>query len=201
MDASTVGLHDALEDGEAEAAAGRTRRVERLEELRGVPRRQAFAFVVDGDAHLAVAGLQVHADGASRRRGLDGVPEDVEERLQDFDQRVAGKIGDALALEETFSPAALAGPLVAMQATDTGVLGVYRLGDGSLRVDMQISAPVAWSSRSVAECEALVDGRVVEMTRQGRKLPRPQHDTVIQKGDLVTLDVPAENVARVRPQR
>lgn len=88
-----------------------------------------------------------------------------------------------------------------MQATDTGVLGVYRLGDGSLRVDMQISAPVAWSSRSVAECEALVDGRVVEMTRQGRKLPRPQHDTVIQKGDLVTLDVPAENVARVRPQR
>lgn len=69
------------------------------------------------------------------------------------------------------------------------------------RVRSTYAPPVAWSSRSVAECEALVDGRVVEMTRQGRKLPRPQHDTVIQKGDLVTLDVPAENVARVRPQR
>lgn len=114
-----------------------------------------------------------------------------------FDQRVAGKIGAALDFDETFSTAALAGPLVALQAVEEGVVGVYRVADGSLRVDVEIAAPRSWHGRSVEACEDEIDGRVVRVTR-AEKFIRPRHDVCLAEGDLLLLDLPAKALARLR---
>ncbi|HSO38331.1 MAG TPA: NAD-binding protein [Labilithrix sp.] len=116
-----------------------------------------------------------------------------------FDQRVAEKVGTALDIDETFSTSALAGPLVALQATEPGVRGVHRLEDGSLRVGMEVPAPVGWHGRTAAECEDVIDGRIVGVRRAGKgPLVRPRHDTPIAKGDVVTLDLPAENLGKLK---
>lgn len=114
-----------------------------------------------------------------------------------FDQRVAGKIGTALHFDETFSTAALAGPLVALQAIEEGVVGVYRVGVSGLRVDVELMAPGDWVDRKIEAFEDSVDGRVVRLVRGGVYL-RPRHDTVIEEGDLLTLDVAAEGLSRLR---
>lgn len=111
-----------------------------------------------------------------------------------FDQRVAHKMRSALDLDETFSTSALAGPLVALQATAPGVRGVYRLEDGSLRADMEVPVPPGWTGRTVAECEDAVDARVVGIRKRGGEFRRARHDVVLTEGDVVTLDLPAEHV-------
>ena len=115
-----------------------------------------------------------------------------------FDQRVAHKMRTALDLDETFSTSALAGPLVALQATAPGVRGVYRLEDGSLRADMEVPAPKGWTGRTVAECEDALDARVVGIRKQGGPFRRARHDVVLAEGDVITLDVPAEHVHELR---
>jgi Trk K+ transport system NAD-binding subunit len=116
-----------------------------------------------------------------------------------FDQRVAEKVGTALDIDETFSTSALAGPLVALQATEPGVRGAHRLDDGTLRVGMEVPAPAGWHGRTAAECEDLIDGRIVGVRRAGKgALVRPRHDTPIAKGDVVTLDLPAENLGKLK---
>jgi voltage-gated potassium channel len=154
----------------------------------GIRRARAVVCATDDD----LTNLEVAIDAKRENPAIRVV-------LRVFDQRVAGKIGAALALDETFSSAALAGPLVALQAMEKGVLAVYRLEDGSLRADMQVEAPPRWVGRTVEECEDAVDGRVVCIRRAGTGLLRARHDTRIETGDLLHLDVPAENVAQRRP--
>ncbi|MBX3187046.1 MAG: TrkA family potassium uptake protein [Labilithrix sp.] len=153
----------------------------------GIARARAVVCATDDD----LTNLEVAIDAKRENPQIRVV-------MRVFDQRVAGKIGSALALEETFSPAALAGPLVALQALANGVLGVYRVANGELRVDMEISAPKAWWGKTVAECEDAIDGRIVGLAKGERALKRPRHDTAIANGDLITLDVPATSVARLR---
>lgn len=116
-----------------------------------------------------------------------------------FDQRVAEKLRAALDVDETFSTSALSGPLVAVQATEPGVRSVYRLEDGSLRVGMDVPAPKAWWGRTIASCEDSIDGRVISIrTNDGGTSARARHDTKVSEGDILTLDLPAESVAKVR---
>lgn len=115
-----------------------------------------------------------------------------------FDQRIAGKMRSALDVDETFSTSALSGPLVALQATEPGVRGVYIIEDGSMRVDMELSAPASWWGRTVMVCEDAIDGRVIGVRKPGGKLERPRHDTKVVEGDIVTLDLPAESLAKLR---
>lgn len=152
----------------------------------GIRRARAVVCATDDD----LTNLEVAID--ARREN----PE-IRVVMRIFDQRVAGKIGAALDLDETFSTAALAGPLVALQAIEDGVRGVYRLGDGTMRVDMEVPAPKEWWGRVVSECEDSIDGRVVCLRRDGEAI-RPRHDTKIQKGDVLTLDLPASRVAQMK---
>lgn len=115
-----------------------------------------------------------------------------------FDQRVAEKMRSALDVDETFSTSALSGPLVALQATEPGVRSVYRLEDGTLRVGMELPAPSAWRGKSVADCEDLIDGRVVSIKKAHGAYGRARHDAKVAEGDVVTLDLPASSVAKVR---
>jgi voltage-gated potassium channel len=114
-----------------------------------------------------------------------------------FDQRVAEKMRSALDVDETFSTSALSGPLVALQATEPGVRGCYRLDDGSLRVGMEVPTPKGWVGKTVAACEDIVDGRIVGI-KMGGRFGRAKHDIKLADGDVLTLDLPAANVAKIR---
>lgn len=115
-----------------------------------------------------------------------------------FDQRVAHKMRSALDLDETFSTSALAGPLVALQATAPGVRGVYRLEDGTLRADMEIDVPRSWHGRTVADCEDSLDARIIGIRKKGAGFARARHDAMLGEGDVVTLDLPATQVAAIK---
>lgn len=151
----------------------------------GIRKAKAVVCATDDD----LTNLEVAID--ARRENPD-----IRVVMRMFDQRVAGKMRSALDVDETFSTSALAGPLVALQATEPGVRGVYHLEDGSLRVDMEIPVPAGWRGRSVAACEDAVDGRIVGIRRAGA-FTRARHDTKLEDGDVLTLDVPASNLPKI----
>jgi Trk K+ transport system NAD-binding subunit len=115
-----------------------------------------------------------------------------------FDQRVADKMRAALDVDETFSTSALSGPLVALQANEPGVRSVYRLDDGTLRVGMEVPAPRGWWGKSVIDCEDLIDGRIVGIKKAKGGYGRARYDMKIAEGDIVSIDLPAAGVAKVR---
>lgn len=168
---------------------GDVRRDELLAEA-GIARAKAVVCATDQD----MTNLEVAIDARRENPSIRVV-------MRMFDQRVAGKIGGALRLDETFSTSSLAGPLVALQATEPGVRGAYYLGDGTLRVDMEIAAPSSWWGQSVAHCEDAVDGRLVGLRRGSTPFARARHDARIEEGDIVTLDLPAAHLDRLRQRR
>lgn len=165
---------------------GDARRDELLIEA-GVQRAKAIVCATDDD----LANLEVAIDAKKENPSIRVV-------MRMFDQRVASKMRAVLDIDETFSTSALAGPLAALQATEPGVLGCYRLEDGSLRVDMEVSAPRGWWGRTVAQCEDAIDGRVVGVRRAKKSFTRVRHDTELAEGDIVTLDLPATAVSKLR---
>jgi Trk K+ transport system NAD-binding subunit len=156
----------------------------------GVQHARAIVCATDDD----LANLEVAIDAKKENPKIRVV-------MRMFDQRVAGKMRSALDLDETFSTSALSGPLVALQATEPGVRGVYHLEDGSMRVDMEVPAPASWWGRTVVVCEDAIDGRIIGTRKRGGKLVRPRHDTKVMEGDIVTLDLPAESVAKLRSSK
>jgi Trk K+ transport system NAD-binding subunit len=154
----------------------------------GIRRARTVVCATDDD----LTNLEVAIDAKRENPGIRVV-------MRMFDQRVAEKVGGALDIDQTFSTSALAGPLVALQATEPGVRGVYRLDDGSLRVDIELACPARFSGRTVSEWEDAMDGRVVQLRRgEGGALSRPRHDTVLEAGDRATIDLPAENLEKLR---
>ncbi len=168
---------------------GDARRDELLIEA-GVQKARAIVCATDDD----LANLEVAIDAKKENPKIRVI-------MRMFDQRMASKMRSALELDETFSTSALSGPLVALQATEAGVLGVYHLDDGSMRVDMEIPAPRQWWGSTIAECEDSVDGRVVRHRRATGGFSRPRHDTQVNEGDVVTLDLPAESVELISTWR
>ena len=153
----------------------------------GIARARAVVCATDDD----LTNLEVALDAKRENPRIRVV-------MRMFDQRVAGKVRGALGLDETFSTSALAGPLVALQATEPGVRGAYHLGDGSLRVDVEVPAPAAWWGKSVGECEEAVDGRVVTLRRGGSAaFVRVREGTVLEKGGGLMLDLPAPSIAKL----
>jgi voltage-gated potassium channel len=153
----------------------------------GVQRARSIVCATDDD----LANLEVAIDAKKENPSIRVV-------MRMFDQRVANKMRTALDLEETFSTSALSGPLVALQATEPGVCGVYHLEDGTMRVDMEVPAPSAWWGRTVVVCEDAVDGRIVGIRKAGGSYVRPRHDMKVVEGDVLTLDLPAQSVAKLR---
>ena len=153
----------------------------------GIQRARAVVCATNDD----LANLEVAIDAKRENPSIRVV-------MRMFDQRIASKMRSALDVDETFSTSALSGPLVALQATEPGVLGVYRVTESTLRVAMEVTAPKGWPGQTVARCEDAIDGRVIGIRRPGAPLSRPKHDTRIVEGDIVTLDVPADAVPRVR---
>ncbi len=153
----------------------------------GIQRARAVVCATNDD----LANLEVAIDAKRENPAIRVV-------MRMFDQRMASKMRSALDVDETFSTSALSGPLVALQATEPGVLGVYHVDEDTLRVAMEVTAPKGWPGQTVSRCEDAIDGRIVGIRRPGATLARPNHDTKIVDGDVVTLDLPASSVPRVR---
>lgn len=168
---------------------GDARRDELLIEA-GVRRAKAIVCATNDD----LANLEVAIDAKKENPKIRVV-------MRMFDQRMASKMRSALELDETFSTSALSGPLVALQATEPGVLGVYHLDDGSMRVDMEIPAPSPWWGTTIMQCEDAIDGRVVRHRRANGPFARPRHDSKVMEGDVVTLDLPAESLELISTLR
>lgn len=152
----------------------------------GVQRAKAIVCATDDD----LANLEVAIDAKKENPSIRVI-------MRMFDQRVAAKMRLALDLDETFSTSALSGPLVALQATDPGVRGVYYLQDGSMRVDMEVAAPPSWWGRTVEGCEDAIDGRIVGIRKNGAHT-RARHDATLGEGDILTLDLPVEKLVKLR---
>jgi Trk K+ transport system NAD-binding subunit len=115
--------------------------------------------------------------------------------LRMFDQRLAAKVGGALELDQSFSTSALAAPLVAIQATQQGVLSAYRVGE-AVRVTAEMDVAAAAGKR-VAEIEEALPCRVLGRVQDGAHAPLRGRDE-LRRGDRIMLDLAAADLPRVR---
>jgi voltage-gated potassium channel len=111
-----------------------------------------------------------------------------------FDQGLAGKVGGAMALDQSFSTSALAAPLVAIRATQPEVLSAYRLG-AAIRVTAAFAAGSGAQGLRLRDLEARCGCRVVARNGGAGALGP---DDALAAGDEVVVDVPIGGLAAVR---
>lgn len=115
-----------------------------------------------------------------------------------FDQRVAAKVGGALELDQSFSTSSLAAPLIAIQATQSGVRSAYRLDD-TVRVTAEAVFGADVSEATVAAIEEKTPCRIVSR-RRGESGPftpvRPSDK--LAPGDVLIVDTAAMDLPAVR---
>jgi Trk K+ transport system NAD-binding subunit len=111
-----------------------------------------------------------------------------------FDQGLAGKVGGAMALDQSFSTSALAAPLVAIRATRPEVLAAYRVGS-TIRVTAALAAGAPAQGLRVADLEARCACRVVARNGAGDGIAP---DLVVAAGDELVVDVPITGLGAVR---
>jgi voltage-gated potassium channel len=112
-----------------------------------------------------------------------------------FDQRLAAKVGGAMALDQSFSTSALAAPLVALQATQPEVLAAYRLGE-TIRVTAALAVGAAAQGLTVGELESGGACRVVARRGQEEEALSPAQK--LRAGEVLVLDAPAAGLGRLR---
>ncbi|MBL8716192.1 MAG: potassium channel protein [Myxococcales bacterium] len=149
----------------------------------GVQRARAVVCATNDD----MANLEIALDAKRMNPQIRVV-------LRMFDQRVAAKVGGALELDESFSTSALAAPLIALQATQEGVLSAYRLG-GALRVTAELTVAKAGT---VSELEARSEGFRVVGRHADTGLQTLRSGDKVREGDVLVVDAEAERLGAVR---
>ncbi|MBK8251273.1 MAG: NAD-binding protein [Polyangiaceae bacterium] len=153
----------------------------------GVARAKAIVCATSND----LANLEVALDAKRMNPDLRVV-------MRMFDQRLAGKVGGALELDESFSTSALSAPLIAIQATHERVLSAYRLGD-QVRVLAESDIGPVFAGESVSTIEDKVPCRIVQRRRStetGFSAVRGK-DTLAAR-DVVIIDTAASALGEVR---
>jgi Trk K+ transport system NAD-binding subunit len=155
----------------------------------GVERAKAIVCATSDD----LANLEIALD-AKR------VNPEVRVVMRMFDQRLAGKVGGAMELDESFSTSSLAAPLIAIQATQVGVHSAYRLDD-TIRVTAEVALDKDAPESTVLEVEERAACRVVNRRRGegGAFTPVRPHDKVLG-GDILIVDTAAVDLPSVRFQ-
>ncbi len=117
-----------------------------------------------------------------------------------FDQNTATKLGQAFAVDSTFSTSALAAPLFAAAALDGQVLGAYRLGDTvmvSIQVDITAGSPLV--GKTTRGAEDVLATIVVGLRRAGAA---PSHQftrgELLRVGDALICHVAVDEIAAVK---
>lgn len=115
-----------------------------------------------------------------------------------FDQRLAGKVGGALDLDESFSTSALSAPLIAIQATHDGVRSAYRV-DEQVRVLAEAVIGPGMAGEAVSAAEDKVPCRVVQRRHAGDvAFTSVRARDVLAEKDVIILDTAASDLASVR---
>lgn len=174
---------DAVRDLEIPVHVGDARRDELLLAT-GIARAKAVVCATNDD----MANLEIALDAKRMNPKIRVV-------LRMFDQRLAAKVGGALELDQSFSTSAVAAPLVAIQATQAGVLSAYRIG-AAIRVTVEIEVGAA-SGRPVAELEDAAPCRVLGRVVDGAHAPLRARDE-LRRGDRLVVDLAAADLPRVR---
>ncbi len=166
---------------------GDARRDDLLEKA-GVARAQAVVCATADD----LANLEVALD--SKRMNAH-----VRVVLRMFDQRLAGKIGGAIAVDASFSTSALAAPLIAMQATHEGVHAAYRLGE-AIRVTVDVPVGAKAAGITIAALEDRWPCRVVGRRADGAggAFGVVRAGDTLQARDVLVVDADASDAARLR---
>jgi voltage-gated potassium channel len=165
---------------------GDARRDELLVKV-GIGRAKAVVCATSDD----LANLEIALD--SKRMNPD-----VRVVMRMFDQRVAGKVGGALDLDESFSTSALVAPLIAMQATYDGVRSAYRV-DEQVRVLAEAVVGKVHGGDAVSTVEDQMPCRVVQ--RRGvndAAFSSVRGRDVLAERDVVIVDTAAPDLAGVR---
>jgi Trk K+ transport system NAD-binding subunit len=168
--------------------AGDARRDELLVEA-GVDRAVAVVCATNDD----LANLEVAIDAKRMNPSIRVV-------MRMFDQRLASKVEGVLDLDRTFSTSALAGPLVALWATQDGVRSVYQVGPkAELRVTAEVEVGVDARVATVRELEDGFEGRVIALRKRGQDdFDRVRGETRLGPRDVVLVDVLQDELARLR---
>lgn len=139
----------------------------------GVERAKAVVCATSND----LANLEIAIDSKRMNPGVRVV-------MRMFDQRVAGKVGGALELDESFSTSALSAPLIAIQSTHPGVRSAYRV-DGELRLTAEAAVGPGAAGSTVADVERKLPCRIVQRRRRGAE----SFSSVKAKDELSDKDV------------
>lgn len=115
-----------------------------------------------------------------------------------FDQRLAGKVGGALDLDESFSTSALSAPLIAIQATHHGVRSAYRV-DAQVRVLAEATVGPAFAGQLVFAVEDVIPCRLVQRRAAGGgAFSTLKAKDELAAADVVIIDVAAADLPAVR---
>lgn len=166
---------------------GDARRDEVLE-MTGIARARAVVCATNDD----LANLEIALDAKRMNPNIRVV-------MRMFDQKLAAKVGSALELDEFFSTSAVSAPLVALRATEEGVLSAYRVGD-ALRVTAEVTIGAAHQGKSIADLEAHAHCRIVARLREkgGREAIEVHDAERVATGDRLVVDIAAGALASVR---
>ena len=154
----------------------------------GVPHSRSIIIATNDD----MANLEVTLD--ARRMNPK-----VRVIMRLFDQQIASKIKDAFLIDEAFSSAALAAPMVAAMARDAMVLASFEI-EGMLywTAQLRIEPGSRLDGRSVAEAEADHAARVLARTSvRGTAESPPSSGAVLGAADTLLVHVAAERFDRL----
>jgi len=167
---------------------GDARRDELLVKV-GVARAKAIVCATGDD----LANLEIALDAKRMNPNVRVV-------MRMFDQRLAGKVGGALELDESFSTSALSAPLIAIQASHEGVFSAYRLED-VVRVTANVEVGSKHKDTAVMDLEERLPCRIV--SRKGAKADgfgsvKPKD--IVRAGDSLIVDCAGVDLPTVRYQ-
>jgi Trk K+ transport system NAD-binding subunit len=114
-----------------------------------------------------------------------------------FDQRIADKIKGAFAIDEAFSSAALAAPVVAAMSQRHAVLASYPIaGRAHATAELVLAASGTLVGRTVGEVERTMAVRVLARVRDGVEAEAPLGAEVrLSAGDRLVVHVAADRMA------
>lgn len=168
-----------------------TLRRENVPVHRGDARRDDL-LALTGIAHAKAVVCATNDDLANLEIALDAkrVNPKIRVIMRMFDQRLAGKVGGALELDQSFSTSALSAPVIALSARIQGVKGAYRLDDRT-RVLCELPMPARWVGRTVSQVEDERDLRVIRLKRAG-KYQSAKSGAKLEAEDRVVVDADAD---------
>jgi Trk K+ transport system NAD-binding subunit len=160
------------------------------------------ALIDAGIPHARTVIIATNDDMANLEVALDSRRMNPKIRIimRMFDQQIASKVKDALEIDQAFSSAALAAPVVAaMSAGEGKVLASYPIGGvPHTTAELAVAPGGALDGRSIAELERTYTARVLgHVAKNGASPSPPPADTILRAGDLVVVHAAADRLATI----